>query len=292
MENNDNIKELFKEKLGDFEANVRPEMWSSISSQISSVPAAVGTFGSSFLAKGVVVFSFVAAVGGIVYFSSMKIEATENSLNETKSQKLNVTEARKEQTQKAENTAIESTVDVEKKQPSKTEFVAREENNEFYAREENKENPIFIKNVFNRFDETDSFQAVPVSQTILENNIVISDKMEINTVVKPFITEVLSNISEPNTEKYKLDLPNVFTPNNDGINDIFKVNTVGLTEFSLVVLDQRNKIIFSTQDSNVSWDGSSLSGDPVPSGNYVYFITARDADGSLVTKHSVLRIER
>jgi gliding motility-associated-like protein len=292
VENNDNIKELFKEKLGDFEANVRPEIWSSISSQISSAPAAVGTLGSSFLAKGVVVFSFVAAVGAIVYFSSTKTEATENSPNETKSQKLTVTEARKEQTQKAENTGIESIVDVEKDQPSKTEFAAREENNRFHAREENKENTIFIENVYNRFDEIESVQAVPVSQTILENSIVVNDKMETNTVVKPFITEVLSNISEANTETYKLDLPNVFTPNNDGINDIFKVNTVGLTEFSLVVLDQRNKIIFSTQDSNVSWDGLSLSGEPVSSGNYVYFITARDASGNLITKHSLLRIER
>jgi gliding motility-associated-like protein len=283
VENNDNIKEFFKEKLGDFEANVRPEIWSSISSQISSAPAAIGTFGSSFLAKGVVVFSFVAAVGAIVYFSSTKTEATENSLNETKSRKLTVTEARKEQIQKAENTAIESTVDVEKEQPSKTEFVAREEN---------KENTIFIENDYNRFDETESIQTLPVSQTILENSIVVNDKMETNTVVKPFITEVLSNISNPNTETYKLDLPNVFTPNNDGINDIFKVNTVGLTEFSLVVLDQRNKIIFSTQDSNVTWDGLSLSGEPVSSGNYVYFIAARDASGNLITKHSLLRIER
>lgn len=283
MENNDNIKEFFKEKLGDFEANVRPEIWSSISSQISSAPAAVGTFGSSVLTKGLVVFSFVAAVGAIVYFSSTKTEATENSLSETKSRKLSETEARKEQTQKAENTAIESTVDAEKEQPSKTEFVAREENNE---------NIIFIENNDNRFDETESIQAVSVSQTIFENSIVVNDKMETNTVVKPFITEVLSNISEPNTETYILDLPNVFTPNNDGINDIFKVNTVGLTEFSLVVLDQRNKIIFSTQDSNVSWDGLSFSGEPVSSGNYVYFITARDASGNLITKHSLLRIER
>ena len=70
------------------------------------------------------------------------------------------------------------------------------------------------------------------------------------------------------------------------------VNTEGLTEFSLVVLDQRNKIIYTSQDTTISWDGLGLSGETVPSGNYVYFITARDATGKLVTKHSVLRIER
>ncbi|MEY3439297.1 MAG: hypothetical protein RL265_1882, partial [Bacteroidota bacterium] len=47
-----------------------------------------------------------------------------------------------------------------------------------------------------------------------------------------------------------------------------------------------------SQDTTISWDGLGLSGDPVLSGNYVYFITARDATGNLVTKHSVLRIER
>ncbi len=283
MENNDTIKELFKEKLGDFEVNVRPEIWSSISSQIASSPAAVGVFASSILTKSIVVFSLVAALSAIVYFSSDKTEPTGKSLKETNSKGLTATETIKEQTQKVENTAIESIVNTQKEQSSKAEVVASEVDIE---------NSLFIENVYNRNGAIENVQAVPVSETPLENSLVLNDKLEINTGVKPFITEVLANLSEGNNQTYNLDLPNVFTPNNDGINDVLILNTEGLTEFSLVVLDQRNKIIYSSQDTNVSWGGLDLSGEPVSSGNYVYFITARDSAGSLVTQHSLLRIER
>ena len=82
MENNDTIKDLFKEKLGDFEANVRPEIWSSISSQLVSSPA-VGTFATSILTKGAVALSIVAAVTAVIYFSSNQTEPSNKALKKT-----------------------------------------------------------------------------------------------------------------------------------------------------------------------------------------------------------------
>lgn len=282
MENNDTIKDLFKEKLGDFEANVRPEIWSSISSQLVSSPA-VGTFATSILTKGAVALSIVAAVTAVIYFSSNQTEPSNKLLKETDSKALTATETLKEQAQKTETPSVKAPVQLDKDQP----FIK-----EFITGDVGLDNTLPQENVNNRIEAVKGVQEASVIETLLDNNAVVRDNTETITAVKPFITEVSTNLNEANNQSYILDLPNVFTPNNDGINDILIVNTEGLTEFSLVVLDQRNKIIYTTQDSAISWDGLGLSGDPVLSGNYVYFITARDATGNLVTKHSVLRIER
>ena len=282
MENNDTIKDLFKEKLGDFEANVRPEIWSSISSQLVSSPA-VGTFATSILTKGAVALSIVAAVTAVIYFSSNQTEPSNKALKKTDSKALTATETLKEQAQKTETSSVKAPVQLDKDQP----FIK-----EFITGDVGLDNILPQENVNIRIEAVQGVQDASISQTPLDNTTVVRDNTETITVVKPFVTEVSTNLNEANRQTYKLDLPNVFTPNNDGINDVLIVNTEGLTEFSLVVLDQRNKIIYTTQDSTISWDGLGLSGDPVLSGNYVYFITARDATGNLVTKHSVLRIER
>ena len=283
MENNDTIKELFKEKLGDFEANVRPEIWSSISSQLVSSPAGVGTFTSSILTKGAVALSIVAAVSAVVYFSSNQTEPSDKSLKETASKALTATETLKEQAQKVETSSVKTPIQLDKDQPSLTDIVSSDIS---------LENTLSHQNVYNRTETIQVIQKEVVREALLENSAVVRDNTEANTVVKPFITEVSTNLNEANSQTYTLELPNVFTPNNDGINDMLIVNTEGLTEFLLVVLDQRNKIIYTSQDTTISWDGLGFSGETVPSGNYVYFITASDATGKLVTKHSVLRIER
>jgi gliding motility-associated-like protein len=283
VENNDTIKDLFKEKLGDFEANVRPEIWSSISSQLVSTPAAVGTLATSVLTKVAVALSIVAAVTAVVYFSFNQTELSNKSLKETDSKALTETETPIEQIKKVETTAIETPVQLDKNQP----FIK-----EFITGDVGLDNIFPQENVNNRIEAVQGVQEASVRETLLDNTTVVRDNIETITVVKPFVTEVSTNLNEGSSQTYILELPNVFTPNNDGINDILIVNTEGLTEFSLVVLDQRNKIIYTSQDSTISWDGLGLSGEPIPSGNYVYFITARDADGSLLTKHSVLRIER
>ena len=283
MENNDTIKELFKEKLGDFEANVRPEIWSSISSQLVSSPAGVGTFTSSILTKGAVALSIVAAVSAVVYFSSNQTEQSDKSLKETASKALTATETFKEQAEKLETTSVKTPIQLDKDQPSLTDIVSSDIS---------LENTLSHQNVYNRTETVQVIQKEEAREALLENSAVVRDNTEANTVVKPFITEVSTNLNEENSQTYTLELPNVFTPNNDGINDFLIVNTEGLTEFSLVVLDQRNKIIYTSQDTTISWDGLGFSGETVPSGNYVYFITASDATGKLVTKHSVLRIER
>lgn len=51
-------------------------------------------------------------------------------------------------------------------------------------------------------------------------------------------------------------IPTAFSPNNDGVNDFFRVKSNCITEFYLAVYDRWGEIVFETTDPAVGWDGT------------------------------------
>jgi gliding motility-associated-like protein len=70
-------------------------------------------------------------------------------------------------------------------------------------------------------------------------------------------------------------VPNAFTPDGNGLNDNFEVQSEYITQFEILILNRWGEIIYRSNDVNFKWDGTYL-GDPVPGGVYVYKIFARD----------------
>lgn len=70
-------------------------------------------------------------------------------------------------------------------------------------------------------------------------------------------------------------LPNVFSPNGDGVNDYFKPFPYRHVEdIQLYVYNRWGKEVFSTTDPDILWDGTSVeTGEPVSDGVYYYTCT-------------------
>ncbi len=67
-------------------------------------------------------------------------------------------------------------------------------------------------------------------------------------------------------------MPNVFTPNSDGINDYFlPVEAIGVIEWELTILNRWGNCLYKVQNSG--WDGNNHNGLPAPEGVYFYTIT-------------------
>jgi gliding motility-associated-like protein len=64
-------------------------------------------------------------------------------------------------------------------------------------------------------------------------------------------------------------IPNCFTPNNDGKNDVLHFYTVNAFDFSFILFDRWGKAIFSTTNENDVWDGK-VNGVDLPEGTYLY----------------------
>ncbi|NOX84940.1 MAG: PKD domain-containing protein, partial [Chlorobi bacterium] len=78
------------------------------------------------------------------------------------------------------------------------------------------------------------------------------------------------------TEEVKLFFPNAFTPNGDGMNDVFEIKGTPITNFHLYIYDRWGKEIWSTHNFENRWDGTDFNGKPVPAGTYIYTITGTD----------------
>ncbi len=89
------------------------------------------------------------------------------------------------------------------------------------------------------------------------------------------------------------NLPNVMTPNGDGVNDYLFIESEGLTTFSIVVFNKKQQVVFSSKDVDFKWDGiHERAQTPCPEGEYYYIITATDKGGNTINKHQILTIER
>ncbi len=74
-------------------------------------------------------------------------------------------------------------------------------------------------------------------------------------------------------------IPSAFTPNGDGINDVFSVARLKLTRLVLFsVYNKWGQLVFNTTDPKKGWDGT-FNGEPQDIGVYNYLIIAAESDG-------------
>lgn len=91
---------------------------------------------------------------------------------------------------------------------------------------------------------------------------------------------------------YDILVPNAFTPNGDGLNDIFRPIPVGIKEFySFEIYDRWGKIVFRSTESNKGWDGR-VNAQPAQTGTYVWIVKGMTVDNKLIEKHGAVVLLR
>jgi gliding motility-associated-like protein len=73
-------------------------------------------------------------------------------------------------------------------------------------------------------------------------------------------------------------IPTAFTPNSDGMNDVFRVKGENLQNFKMLVYDRWGEVIYESTNPNEGWDGS-YHGNPVQNDTYVYQVSASNLNG-------------
>jgi len=74
-------------------------------------------------------------------------------------------------------------------------------------------------------------------------------------------------------------IPNVFTPNHDGINDEFCVTSNGITLFSIEIYSRWGNLIFKREGhQQIVWDGLKADGSLVNPGTYYYVINSESGN--------------
>lgn len=276
MTEKDQIKELFAKGLQDHQVQVDPALWSSISSSIGTGAAKTGL---GLLAKTLIGVAASAVVAGAVYLS------------------------------------LEQDKPAPKKQEGKTLQEAKKpiESKEVIITKPTKPtiqtllyDPLPI-GCFPIIDDTEfgipDFDAQPYSGTNAEAQAFTSAIEPQNVpVVNPTQGQLVQQIATPSQiapiqeaqakKTTPISLPNIFTPNGDGQNEALQINwdRAEVQDFSIVVLDAQNKVVFKSSDPEFSWNGTDLGEEKLPRGNYIYFVSAV-IDGQKWQQSSNLQIQ-
>lgn len=87
----------------------------------------------------------------------------------------------------------------------------------------------------------------------------------------------------------RLEIPNAFSPNGDGVNDEWKVSYRSLIDFECWIFDKNGHEIYHFNDPGSGWDGKK-GGKPVKSGVYYYVIKATGSDNIKYKKSGDINI--
>lgn len=93
-------------------------------------------------------------------------------------------------------------------------------------------------------------------------------------------------------DPFLLEIPNVFTPNSDGTNDIFTIKSKGIKEISLQIFNRWGQKMYEFSGAKAAWDGLTPSGTIVPEGTYFYFVKATGFDNNVTEKQGTVNLFR
>ncbi|MBU2019319.1 MAG: gliding motility-associated C-terminal domain-containing protein [Bacteroidetes bacterium] len=284
--------EELSNKVNEVPSQVNPSLWAGIQSQIAA---------PTILGMSVAAAKVVGLVASVVVVSGVTVIALTNREETTKSNKDLNKEIRKDtsETEPSLSSTKEITQNIEK--DVKLEKLTKESNtisfkldNAGKVEEEitkEKDLPFTISPTVSEPVVSVAPKVVKVENEKIEEkeSSIVKQK---ETATRPKAIEKQEVVTETSKPAFKLiDLPNVFTPNGDGINDLFHVEVEGILDFSLVVLNDKGITVWKSADSKEKWDGRTMSGEPAQKGDYIYMITGMDENKKRVAEYRKLRLQ-
>jgi gliding motility-associated-like protein len=87
-----------------------------------------------------------------------------------------------------------------------------------------------------------------------------------------------------------ITVPNVFTPNNDLSNDLFRpVLSFTPLDYHLIISDRKGNILFETRDFHAEWDGTQ-NGKPQPQGVCLWYLKLTTPSGKSISKTGTITL--
>jgi gliding motility-associated-like protein len=86
---------------------------------------------------------------------------------------------------------------------------------------------------------------------------------------------------------YSVFIPDAFTPNNDGDNDVFMPSIIGSSSYNIKIFDRWGGMIYN--EDNKMWDGK-INGKLVNNGTYSFNITVTDINNRIFTYSGLVNL--
>lgn len=88
-----------------------------------------------------------------------------------------------------------------------------------------------------------------------------------------------------------LFVPNAFSPNGDGVNDVLYVLGENFETFEFVVYNRWGQVVFQTTQRSQTWDGT-FNGKPLNTDVFAYRLSGKTIDGKTILKSGNITLIR
>lgn len=292
MKDKIDIEKLFSDKLANHESVVSDKVWSGIQSQIG-----VGASSTAVAAKGISVAS--KWIIGIVSVVAVSTTAIVLNYSETNTQQITPNQNITDSTE----IIADNKVVTDEKNESVTEYVAPvfsevviSNGKTVFPKTEtqDKANLDAGSNVSNSPEALIVKQAIGPISTSSRPAVINNNNPACEYPVLP--REDISKLPVRSEVKGSVEAwknTNIFSPNNDGVNDLFFLDCKDLKEFSITIVNEKNAVVFISDDPKFKWDGTDYkTGEMVPEGNYGYIVFAVDNYKNPIKIFNSLKISR
>lgn len=91
-----------------------------------------------------------------------------------------------------------------------------------------------------------------------------------------------------------VSIPNIFTPNGDGVNDVYFIKAANLIDINAVIIDRWGHVVYELKNEKgrIEWDGKNQFGKDCAEGTYYYTIKATGADGTAFDEKGTITLVR
>ena len=91
-----------------------------------------------------------------------------------------------------------------------------------------------------------------------------------------------------------LVVPNIFSPNGDGINDVYFLTTTNMSEVTFIIHDRWGHLVYelTSRSGNVLWDGKAQTGAEAAEGVYFYTLVGTGSDGDKYDQKGTITLVR
>ena len=278
-----NIEELFKEKMSNHNIKAPENLWNKIENNLNQVPQSSNidtnaqniitntssTFTTTVVKTLAISFGVAtSAIGGyLIYDNFQEDTIAPQTITETIPQTIIETKATFDTTPiiltKASPITKQETIEVD--------IITKDS----IINIPTTTNPAPISKQETIIEETPQtkLEPTPVQTPIVEST-------PIEETITPIKEETIIKKEEFNPE---IKRPNFVSPNNDGINDIFKIeNLESYPDNEIVIFDQRGRIVFTASPYNNDWDASNIE-----QGTYFYKLLIKEGLNKKIFKGSI-----
>lgn len=317
-----NIEDLFKDSFENFEAEVNPSVWKNVQTGLKGVGLGVlvkmllNKVGSSAI---IAIVSSAAAVLATVFVMNGNGNKDEKKGSQTANEPKVIAETQKPSVDEIKNflssdkSAIKETTTINKEEAVKN-------NNEIITSKKDKKAiqlllsneriasissslvsgsvPLIVSLSNIGSGKINKWSFNDGSKTITEANpvkyfdepgiytiILTSTSSDGKTAIDSIKVEALANSSIES-------IPSDFSPNGDGVNDLFVFNSENILKMQVTIYDKNAKVVYQYKGTGFNWDGKTQKGENAKNGIYLYMISADGKDGKKYERSGKIKLTR